>query len=197
MRLFHCLPALGLALALAACAPQYQHPTEPPRPVSPQPAATQLSPGLKPIYFVGELEHVNNMPRNAEELSKGRPGQPILQLNLATGGAMWDSQRVENYYIHMTGLIQLEAGVYKFAAISNDGLRITVDKTRIVDDPYVHANQLSPLTEVTISETGWYPIVVQYFQKRGTASLQFQYQPPGAGGLMPVPAAVFAHIPGQ
>lgn len=197
MRLSRLLPIIGLALALSACAVQYQHPAEPPKPVSPQPAATQLNPGLKPLYFAGELEHVNNMPRTEADLAKGRPGQPILQLNLATGGAMWESQRVENYAIHMTGLIQLEAGIYKFAAISNDGLRITIDKTRVVDDPYVHANQMSPVTEVTISESGWYPIVVQYFQKRGTASLQFQYQPPGAGGMMPVPAAAFAHLRGQ
>lgn len=186
---------LVLTLGLAACgAGQQSGPVLPPKPVMPQPAATDLNPGLKPLYFIGELEHVNNMPRNEAELARGRPGQPILILDVQQGtGVMWDSQRGENYSIHMTGLIQLEAGIYKFAAWSNDGVRVTIDKTRVVDDPYVHASQQSPVTEVSIQQQGWYPITVQYFQKRGTTALRLMWQPPGAGGLMTIPAAAYAH----
>ena len=195
MRISLKILGLALTLGLAACAAQQQGPAQPPQPVSPQPTATQLNPGLKPLYFIGAQEHVNTMPRSPADLARGRQGPPILNLDLATGGVMWDSQVAQNYSIHMTGLIQLEAGVYKFGAVSNDGLRITIDKTRVVDDPYVHATQQSPITEVHIPQPGWYPITVQYFQKAGTSTLQFKWQPPGAGGLMIVPAAALAHIP--
>lgn len=197
MRFSAKLLALAVMLGLAACTTGYQPPAEPPKPVSPQPAATQLRPGLLPLYFTGELEHVNNMPRTPAEMARGRAGQPVLQLDLqSSSGAMWDSQRNELHYIHMTGLIQLEAGIYRFAALSNDGLRITIDQTRVVDDPFIHSTQMSPVTELKVPESGWYPITVQYFQKRGTAALRFQWQPPGAGGLMTVPAAALAHLPG-
>jgi hypothetical protein len=195
MRISFRILGLALTLGLAACAAQQQGPVQPPQPVSPQPTATQLNPGLKPLYFLGDLEHVNNMPRNEAELSRGRPGQPILQLNFEGTGVMWESQVAQNYSIHMTGLIQMEAGVYKFAAVSNDGVRVTLDKSRVVDDPYVHATQQSPATEVHIAQAGWYPITVQYFQKRGLSALRLLWQPPGAGGLMPVPAAALAHRP--
>lgn len=201
MRLSRHLIGLVAALALAACAPRMQEataPAGPPMPVSPQPAATQLNPGLAPVYFLGALDHVDNMPRSADQLARGRRGPPILQLDAESGtGTMWDSGTARNFSVHMTGLMQLSAGTYRFAAFSNDGIRITLDRTRIVDDPYVHAGQISPTTTVSISEPGWYPITVQYFQKGGTAALRFLYQPPGAGGLMPVPAAVLAHIPGR
>lgn len=188
----------GLLLAggLAACATQQQAPSGPPQPASPQPTATQLSPGLSPLYFLGTLEHVDNMPRSASDMSRGRRGPAILQLDAESGsGQMWDSQTNRNYAVHMTGLIQLEAGIYRFAALSNDGIRVTIDKTRVVDDPDVHASKMSPATEVRISEPAWYPITVQYFQKGGTAALKFYWQPPGAGGMLLVPAAALAHSP--
>ncbi len=183
------------ALFLAACTTPTQPPAGPPQPANPQPAVGALNPGLSPLYFTLQLDHVDNMPRGSD-LAKGRRGPPILQLDLDSGsGRMWDSQIESGYAVHMTGLIQLEAGIYRFAAFSNDGVRITIDRTRAVDDPYVHAGQMSPTTEVTIERNGWYPITVQYFQKRGTAALKFLWQPPGAGGMMVVPAAALAHIP--
>ncbi|MFN4311630.1 MAG: PA14 domain-containing protein [Ferrovibrio sp.] len=194
------LAGLLLAGGLAACAAQQEAaaPAGPPQPANPQPTATQLSPGLTPLYFIATLDHVDNMPRNAAELAKGRRGPAILQLDVESGsGRMWDSQAAEGFAVHMTGLIQLEAGIYRFAAFSNDGIRITIDRTRVVDDPSVHAGQMSPVTEVRISEPAWYPITVQYFQKRGTAALKFYWQPPGAGGLMLVPAAALAHLPAR
>lgn len=188
------------ALLLAACATQQEAaaPAGPPQPASPQPTAAQLSPGLTPLYFQATLDHVNNMPRSATDLAKGRRGPAILQLDTESGtGRMWDSQATEGYAVHMTGLIQLEAGIYRFAAFSNDGVRVTLDKTRVVDDPDVHGGRMSPVTEVRIAQPAWYPITVQYFQKRGTAALKFYWQPPGAGGMLVVPAAALAHIPAK
>ncbi|MFN4275929.1 MAG: PA14 domain-containing protein [Ferrovibrio sp.] len=199
MRLRKLILGILPALLLAACATQQDsRPAGPPQPATPQPTAAQLSPGLSPLYFIAQLDHVDNMPRSPADLAKGRRGPAILQLDAESGsGRMWDSQATEGFAVHMTGMIQLEAGIYRFAAFANDGIRITIDRTRVVDDPDVHAGRLSPLGEVRISQPAWYPITVQYFQKRGTAALKFQWQPPGAGGLMTVPAAALAHMPAK
>ena len=85
------------------------------------------------------------------------------------------------------------AGRYGFAAISNDGVRVTIDRHRVVDDPYVHATQTSPTTWIEVPQAGWYPLTVKYFQKGGTAALKLLWQPPGASSLSVVPAAALAH----
>jgi hypothetical protein len=192
MRLPSRLAVILLAIALGACAGQYQMPAEPPRPVAPQPAATR--PGLVPLYFPGMLEHVDNMPRGAD-LAKGRRGAPIPLLDAeSSSGAMWDSQDRRNYAVQMDGLIRFEQpGRYGFAALSNDGIRVTIDRHRVVDDPYVHATQTSPVTWIEVAQAGWYPLTVQYFQKGGTAALKLLWQPPGATDLSVVPASAFAH----
>lgn len=107
---------------------------------------------------------------------------------------MWDSQTRRNYSVQMDGLIRLDRpGRYGFAATSNDGIRVTIDRHRVVDDPNVHATQTSPTTWIEVTQPGWYPLTVQYFQKGGTAALKFFWQPPGATGLSVVPASAFAH----
>lgn len=192
MRLPSRFAAILLAAALAACAAQYRMPAEPPQPVTPQPAAVQ--PGLVPLYFIGMLEHVDNMPRGSD-LAKGRRGAPIAVLNADSGsGTMWDSGERRNYSVQMDGLIRLDRpGRYGFAALSNDGIRVTIDRHRVVDDPNVHATQTSPVTFLEVAQAGWYPLTVQYFQKGGSAALKLLWQPPGAAELSVVPAAALAH----
>lgn len=196
MRVLHSLAAIALAAALAACAVQYRLPAEPPRPVAPQPAAGDLRPGLVPLYFRGMIEHIDNMPRG-EDLAKGRRGAAIPVLDAdSSSGVMWESQDRRNYSVLMEGLIRLDRpGRWGFAASSNDGIRITIDRHRVVDDPNVHATQTSPVTFIEVAQAGWYPLQVQYFQKGGSAALKFLWQPPGAGTLAPVPAEALAHKP--
>lgn len=195
MRTLQQIAAILFVAALAACAGQYQMPAEPPKPVAPQPAAAELRPGIVPLYFLGTLEHVDNMPRGAD-LAKGRRGAAIPMLDAESSGVLWDSQANRNYSVQMDGLIRLDRpGRYGFAAISNDGIRVTIDRHRVVDDPYVHATQTSPVTFIDVAQAGWYPLTVQYFQKGGTAALKLLWQPPGTSNLAPVPAAALAHKP--
>jgi hypothetical protein len=192
MRKSNLMAAMLLAGALGACVTGgYQPPAGPP-----QPAAISGTPraGLLPVYVLGTFDHVDNMPRGTD-LAKGRRGAPITVFDAESGsGAMWDSQSPSNYGVQMDGLIRLERpGRYGFAARSNDGIRVAIDGHRVVDDPYVHATQVSPTTWLEVPQAGWYPITVQYFQKGGTAAFQLLWQPPEATALGVMPAAVFAH----
>jgi hypothetical protein len=189
--------ALGMALAIAGCSLIGSTPSaDIPQPVSPQPRAEQLNPGLRPLYVTGAVASVDAIPGGNAALAQGRIGPAVLQLDAdSPGGRMWDSGFSEGYSIQLHGLIQLEAGIYGFAALSDDGLRITIGSTRVVDDPLMHVARMSPTTQVTIKEAGWYPISVQYFQVSGAAALRLYWHPPGAGGLLVAPAAILAHQP--
>jgi len=165
-----------------------------PMPVSPQPTAAQLRPGLETFYFRGDFQDVDRMPTSGAGGRRGAP-QPNLYAN-AVQGELWEAGARELYGVVFTGLIRLEAGTYQFAMNSNDGSRVTLDKRRILDDPEPHPTQLKISGPVAIAASGWYPILVQYFQRRGGAALELFWQPPGSANRSVIPPDAFAHIPG-
>ncbi len=190
------LLAATCALGLAACATTTERAAAP-EPLNPQPAAAVLRPGLQLLYFYGDFRHVDNMPKTPEELAKGQRGKPVA--SLAEGshtGKLWGIASGEFYGAHFTGLIKLEAGEHTFRAISNDGVRVLLDRMRVVDDPGVHVDRYSDPVKVAIAKAGWYPITVQYFQRKGSARLELHWQPPGASAPGIVPASVLTHVPG-
>jgi len=166
-----------------------------PAPLDPQPAAAALQPGLELLVFDGDFKHVDNMPSTPDALAKGKRGAPVTNLaSNAEDGKMWGIASGALYGAHFTGLIRLEAGEYAFLANSNDGVRVLLGSARVVDDPDVHGDHLSTPVKVAIGKPGWYPITVQYFQRRGAARLELLWQPPGASAPAIVPASALAHV---
>lgn len=189
--------ALALLLALGGCvtAGSEQAAAPPPQPVTPEPAAAALRPGLETLYFLAEMDHVRFIPSAERAAAQGRRGPPVATLDaIAQSGQLWDAGTRRNYALRFQGLIRLPAGETKFQALSNDGVRVFVDRTVVVDDPDVHADQLSPPRALTIEKAGWYPLTVLYFQKGGGAALQLYWTPPGAADKSIVPAAALAHL---
>ena len=94
----------------------------------------------------------------------------------------------------ITGFIHLEkAGAYKFAFESNDGVRLIIDGKMIVEDPGVHDDQFSELATMEVSKPGWYPLSIDFFERRITWTLRFLWKQPGVEGeLAPVPASFLA-----
>jgi len=194
MRLFgRSIIALMLAAGLSACATTKEEAAGPPMPLSPQPTAMQ--PGLAPVYILGEMESIIYVPTGAKADAAGRPGKPVANLDVTSSGELWESGTRRHYGVLFRGMIKLEAGTYAFQALSNDGVKIMIDRAVVVDDPDVHADRMSPKTSVTFTQAGWYPLQVQYFQKNGSATLRFYWQPPGAPEAVVVPPAALAHLP--
>ena len=84
-------------------------------------------------------------------------------------------------------------GTYRFQAMSNDGLRVTVNNKRVIFDPPVHSDRLSETGEVIIANPNWYPIAVKYYQRKGSARLELYWQPPGAKVFEIIPADAYGH----
>ena len=96
----------------------------------------------------------------------------------------------------MKGLIQFPTpGEYAFRALSNDGIRVYIGDVLIIEDPAQHSDRYAVQAVVTIRRAGWYPLAVEYFQRKGTASLGLFWRTPSAGDFAPVPADSYGHLP--
>lgn len=169
-------------------------------PVTPQPSGSTLNPGLAVVYFYDYFaRHLGPLTNNKLAIKKGRPGIPILYLNHQFGrDEIFDSGTNRGVAMRMHGvLLFAETGPYTLRALSNDGLRVYLGDQIIIDDPTQHSDRYAIQAVVKIKETGWYPMMVEYFQRKGTAAIKLFWRRPGADSFEPVPAEAYAHIPGS
>ena len=160
-------------------------------PVSPQPGAGQVAPGLAVSYFAQMFQDVGEVAGR----SGGEAGPPLAQLNdtPAQGAPVLTSGKAVGVGAQIRGLIHFDkAGTYSFRVTSNDGVRVTLAGQLLAEDPGVHSDHTSLPVDVAIDQPGWYELSVDYFQKKGTATLVLLWTPPG-GSEAPVPADAFAH----
>ena len=167
-------------------------------PVDPQPAADSLRPGLSVVYYYDYFaRHLKPLSSGSVPPDAGVAGKPIPYLDHRFGREeVFDSGTNRGVAMRMKGLIRFpKPGEYTFRALSNDGLRIRIGESLIIDDPTQHSDRYAVQAVVVIRQAGWYPLVVEYFQRKGTASVGLYWRTPAASGFMPVPAENYAHLP--
>ncbi|MCX6566078.1 MAG: alpha-L-fucosidase [Candidatus Aminicenantes bacterium] len=138
--------------------------------VPPRPADDKgggLKQGLTFAYYEGDW---NNLPKMAA-LKPIRSGE-IAQIDLS------QKRRHENYALEFKGLIRApQTGLYTFILTSDDGSRLWIGDTLVVDNDGVH-----PSTEqsgVIALEAGFHQITVRYFNKTGGEDLRVLWKTPG------------------
>ena len=167
-------------------------------PAEPQPTADQLRSGLSVVYYYDYFaRHLDPFTNSSIDSDSGTAGKPIPYLNHRFGREqVFDSGTNRGVAMRMKGLIRFPtSGVYTFRALSNDGLRVYVDDTRIIDDPTQHSDRYAVQAVVTINQTGWYNLMVEYFQRKGTASIGLFWRTPDAKDFAAIPPESFAHTP--
>ena len=167
-------------------------------PADPQPSGASLSPGLKVVYFYEFFKrNIHRLPKDGLAELLGKPGKPILRVDHQfADGPVFDSGENRGVGMRMTGMIHLpKTGDYMFRVLSNDGILFYLSGQLIIEDPDVHSDRWSIPAVVTIEQAGWYPLLVEYFQRKGTASLRFYWRPPGTATFKPIPAQAYAHLP--
>ncbi|GAB5493894.1 MAG: hypothetical protein Phog2KO_41090 [Phototrophicaceae bacterium] len=73
-----------------------------------------------------------------------------------------------------------EAGVYRFSASADDGVRVTIDGTVIIDD-FTATNAFTVRTADVNITPGTREIVVEYVEFTGNAAVQFFWEPVNVG----------------
>ena len=168
-------------------------------PAHPQPSTGSLTPGLAVEFFFSYFfRHLDPLTKNKIAVKKGRPGKPIPYLNHQfLKSNVFDSGTNRGVAMRISGLLRFtEYGHYTFRALSNDGLRVYISDRLIIDDPAQHSDQYAIQAVVDITESGWYPLKVEYFQRKGTAAIKLFWRRPGKDNFEPLPAEAFAHITG-
>lgn len=157
--------------------------------------AKMLKPGVSVLYTYGYWRHVNQMPNTAYFKKYGKTGDPITSINHRFGrGKVFGSGQSQGVGILMEGFILLEkSGVWEFKVRSNDGIEVFVNNTQVVNDPEWHSDRFSSPRELTTKEPGYYPFLLQYFQRKGTATLEFYWKPPGEKDFTIVPESAYWH----
>lgn len=167
------------------------------KPMHPQPTATNLRPGLQTVYFFDFFARdIRKLPTGEVAKREGRPGKPILQLNHQFDREnVFDSGTNRGVGIRMSGALFFgQSGEYLIQALSNDGIQLYLDNQLLLSDPKQHADRLSAAVPIMIDTPGWYSLVVEYFQRKGTAALKLFWQRPGTDELEVVPATAYGHI---
>lgn len=167
-------------------------------PLSPQPATDALHPGLAVTYYYDFYRHVDHVVEKMETAS-GIDGEPLPALNYRVGtGIVLSADRNDGVGAHIRWLINLDQpGTYWFALESNDGVRFTLGGETLIEDPDVHADQWSNVATVVVTEPGWYPVELLYFDHKNTSTLRLVWKNPKigeSGKFKPVPEKCFAHI---
>lgn len=158
--------------------------------------ALLLQPGLNAYYFLDFFARdVRKLPGMHLTEKKGYKGKPILLLNHQFGkGQVFGSGTNKGVGIRMIGAIHFEsAGEYSFQSLSNDGFQLYIEDTLVINDPKQHSDQLSAIASITIGEAGWYPLRIDYFQRKGTAALKLFWKTPQSEEMNIVPESAYAH----
>ena len=162
---------------------------------SPQPAVSELRPGLAVTYDYARRVHVDDI----EVLSNPVIGKPLDNIAHRTiDGKVLTAKRAMMVAAHIRGLIRFEApGTYTFRIESNDGVKARIGGQQIWVDPEIHPNRWSPPIPLVIDTPGWYELWINYYQKKGTSALQLVWTVPGSESETHVPPEVLAHLDSQ
>ena len=83
-----------------------------------------------------------------------------------------------------------KAGTYDFFVLSNDGSRLFVDNSLVVDNDGAHSADSEKSGKIVLTE-GLHPVKLQYFQAGGGMFLNVLYAGPGVGKQKVPAAAIF------
>jgi hypothetical protein len=183
------------ALALAGCIENPDLALDQPY-VDERPDGSALVSGLATTYWYVDV-HNMRQARDAMQRHPSTQGEPVPNLDgQYENGPVLTSGANDNVIASIVGFINFsQPGRYVFTANSNDGVRVEIAGRRVTEDPDAHPDRFSPPGFVDIDAPGWYPIRVLYFERRGTATLQLFWTPPGRSAPEIVPASAFRRKP--
>jgi alpha-L-fucosidase len=135
-------------------------------------------PGLSVKVYEGGWQTLDQM---TERDPIGRKKAMSFDLGLVT--------RQEQCALEFTGYLSVpQDGLYTLALVSDDGSRFYVGGTLVVDNDGLHG---AVRAEGRVAlKAGYHPMAVQWFNSRGSSSLEVRWSGPGVGRDQAIPSSV-------
>jgi parallel beta-helix repeat protein len=127
------------------------------------------------VYAWNDSTHPVKAGKTFDALLRGERGAPALRLSAARVAYVWYRPKVQSWPQDRAGVVattevNLPQGSYAVRTISDDGIRVYVDDSLVIDDWTVHESRVH---EAPLS-AGKHRIRVEYFQVDGWTELQAQ-----------------------
>ena len=140
-------------------------------------AASPVAPAVPaPTQRAGTSASWTGKYYNNQDLS----GDPVLTRQDAVIDFDWDSGSPDtsvtsdSFSVSWTASVTFETGTYRFTAVADDGVRVYVDDTLVLEDWNVHpATTTVQDTELT---AGSHTVKVEYFEASGEASISISWE---------------------
>ena len=114
------------------------------------------------------------------------PVTVIDQVNLDPAG------RPNFYSVRVVGYIYAETtGTYTFETRSDDGVRLFVNSTTVIDNYGLHAPTTNTGT-INLVAGNWYPIRIDHYEWGGGQRLRLRWRTPGSGATVYPPASALS-----
>ena len=188
---------VGALVSLGACAGE-NHSRDlnaSPQPAQTQPDAAALKSGLSVTYYRATYNSIDEF-WGWKGFSDGYAGPPLHGLQYRTGsGNVLTSGAKDQVGAEISGLLLLPtAGSYQLSVTTNDGVRVHLGGARVHDDPAVGKDRTRQSKPFEITQPGWYPLEVWYFEKRGTSTLEIQWKTPETDDFTWIPGDHLKHL---
>lgn len=106
----------------------------------------------------------------------------------------------DNFSVRWTRVVDFPDGTYRFHIRVDDGVRVFVDKNRIIDEWHEHEVDKEYVTELRLG--GRHQVTVEYYERSGGASIDLWWEqlaatatPTASPTNTPVPAATDTSVP--
>ncbi len=144
----------------------------------------KTSPGLKAEFFDNQGMGFTVLP----DLTNRLPDhvEAGMNVNYGNGGGAWASilggtiPYADEYSLRMTGYITIPTdGIYGFEISSDDGSKLWVDGTEVIDHDGTHAFS-AQAGQIELA-AGQVSIQIEYFENTGVQGLELRWQEPNVG----------------
>lgn len=95
-----------------------------------------------------------------------------------------------NFSARWTGTVMAPStGTYRFQTVSDDGVRVWINGTQVINNWSDHSSTTNTSGNVTLSAGQRYTVRVEYYEKGGSAVMRLRWRLPGTTSYVAIPAA--------
>lgn len=152
-------------------------------------APTTLSPGL-----VGDYYGQNGVARAYFGGDAVQRIDSTVDFGWATSAPGVTGVGMDDFSVRWTGLIRVPTtGTYNFRTQSDDGVRLYINGSAVIDNWSDHSATLDTSAGVSLTAGSYVPVTLEFYERSVDATIRLQWLTPGGSGYVTIPAAQLYH----